>query len=83
MPTGTVIFKPALGWHLVGTVFLNHFFFFFPAKGVKAWNGMHVRQPMGARNQPLPLPIDPLTPSSSMNTTIVFKARGLESVEKN
>ena len=47
MPNSIVFFstqcRPALwflSWHLVGTIFLN--IFFFLAKGVKAWNGMHV-----------------------------------------
>ena len=79
MPNGTM--------HLVGAIFLDHFlqifFFFFSTKGIKhgiacTWDSL-----WGARNQPLPLPIDPLTPPSSINTTIVFKAKGLESVEKN
>jgi hypothetical protein len=44
---------------------------------------MHVRQLVGAKNQPLPPLIDPLTSLSFINSTMVFKAKGFQEIERN
>jgi hypothetical protein len=85
VPAGTKILQHSAGRHCVpGSLSALFFFFFFQQKGTR--HGWHACEATGGvqKNQPLPPLINPLTPHSSINTTMLFKANGgLESVERN
>jgi hypothetical protein len=83
VPAGTWILKHSAGRHCVPGPISTFFLSFFQQRGTK--HGWHAREAAdgGQKSSPFHPSLTLSHPSFSINTTMVFMARGLESVEKN
>ena len=83
VPADTWILKHSAGRHCVPRPISALFLSFFQQRGTK--HGWHAREAVGGgqKSSPFHPSLTLSHPPFSINTTMVFMVRGLESVEKN